>query len=183
MTQKRRTTADWEKIEAEYCAGVLSLREIARQHEITDTAIRKRAKKYGWERDLSEKVSSKVRSELVRSEVRTRDPLKEKEIVEAAAAQSVEVVRSHRKRLKRLHETADTLSAKLRQQIEDGDDDVRGMSQAMSHVANTVKTLTLLERQAFNIDDDPNRDRPQHQQCSDDELNRRLAKLLSDGTQ
>ncbi len=36
---------DWEAIESAYRAGVMSLREIASQHGISDTAVRKRAKK------------------------------------------------------------------------------------------------------------------------------------------
>ena len=36
---------NWEKIEADYRTGFLSLRDIAAPHGITETAIRKRAKK------------------------------------------------------------------------------------------------------------------------------------------
>ncbi|CZW65294.1 Uncharacterised protein [Enterobacter hormaechei] len=36
---------DWEAIETAYRAGVMSLREIASQHGISEGAIRKRAKR------------------------------------------------------------------------------------------------------------------------------------------
>ncbi|AOR63853.1 Hypothetical protein Y17_2291 [Pectobacterium wasabiae CFBP 3304] len=44
---------DWEAIETAYCAGVLSLREIAELYGdgITEGAIRKRAAKLGWVRN------------------------------------------------------------------------------------------------------------------------------------
>lgn len=45
-----KTHADWEAIERDYRAGVLSLREIAIPNGITEGAIRKRAKRDGWER-------------------------------------------------------------------------------------------------------------------------------------
>jgi hypothetical protein len=50
----------------EYRAGQLSIREIGRQHGLSDTAIRNRAKAKGWTRDLSGAVRSRVREELVR---------------------------------------------------------------------------------------------------------------------
>ncbi|CAN5575941.1 hypothetical protein BH10PSE14_BH10PSE14_06600 [soil metagenome] len=48
MTKK--STIDWSRIELEYLAGEDSIREIADRHEISDTAIRKRAKAAGWVR-------------------------------------------------------------------------------------------------------------------------------------
>lgn len=43
-------TPDWEAIESAYRAGVLSLRDIGEQYGVTEGAIRKRAKKFGWVR-------------------------------------------------------------------------------------------------------------------------------------
>ena len=60
---------DWDAIEREYRAGQLSVRQIARQYEISDKVIRNRAKALGWERDLTDQVTAKVRSDLVRAEV------------------------------------------------------------------------------------------------------------------
>jgi hypothetical protein len=37
--------------------------------------------KYGIERDLTERVNEKVRTDLVRTEVRTKTPLSEKEFI------------------------------------------------------------------------------------------------------
>ncbi|WP_219951448.1 terminase small subunit [Dickeya zeae] len=39
---------DWEPIKRDYCAGELSIRAIAERHGVSDTAIRKMAKKEGW---------------------------------------------------------------------------------------------------------------------------------------
>jgi len=41
---------DWDGIERDYRAGVMSVREIARWYGITEGAVRKKAKKEGWER-------------------------------------------------------------------------------------------------------------------------------------
>jgi hypothetical protein len=65
----------------------LSIREIAAQHGITDTAIRKRAARDGWARDLSKRIQDKaealVRTAEVRSQVRTESANSDRLIVEA----------------------------------------------------------------------------------------------------
>lgn len=58
--KKPRSTADWELIERHYRAGLLSLREIAKEGGVTEGAIRKRAKKDGWTRNLVRTVQHKV---------------------------------------------------------------------------------------------------------------------------
>lgn len=45
-----RKPIDWERVEADYCAGVKSIREIARENGVTDTGVRDKAKKAGWVR-------------------------------------------------------------------------------------------------------------------------------------
>ena len=44
---------DWERIELDYRAGIKTLRQIAGENGITEGAIRKRAKRDDWDRDLS----------------------------------------------------------------------------------------------------------------------------------
>ncbi|WP_223811163.1 hypothetical protein [Rhizorhabdus histidinilytica] len=60
---KRLDIDAWQRIELEYCAGEDSIREIADRYEISDTAIRKRAKADGWVR----KVRTPEKCEPVRS--------------------------------------------------------------------------------------------------------------------
>lgn len=47
---------DWEAIESAYRAGVLVLRDIGEQYGVTEGAIRKRAKKFGWVRKAGTQV-------------------------------------------------------------------------------------------------------------------------------
>lgn len=49
MTDEKKPV-DWAEIERDYRAGTMSIRELAAWYGISDTAIRKRAKKDGWER-------------------------------------------------------------------------------------------------------------------------------------
>lgn len=90
---KVKEKADWERIEVEYRAGMLSLREIAASHGITEGAIRQYAKgtkkRSKWERDLTEKIKVKadeiLRTDLLRSTLRT-ETATEREVVDATAS-------------------------------------------------------------------------------------------------
>ena len=103
MTEKK--VIDWEKIELDYRSGVKSLREIASEQGVSDTAIRKRAKRDDWVRDLSAKIKAKaddlVRKEQVRSEVRTQNTISEKETIDANANLVASVRLAHRKDIQR----------------------------------------------------------------------------------
>lgn len=57
-------TTDWEKIEAEYRAGQASVRQIARLYGVTESAIRDRAKRYGWERGVPAQSAQSAQPEL-----------------------------------------------------------------------------------------------------------------------
>lgn len=59
-----RQDVDWARVEAQFCAGQMTLREIATEHGISHTAIQKRAEAQGWTRDLTAKAKRR-RDELV----------------------------------------------------------------------------------------------------------------------
>jgi hypothetical protein len=174
---------DWEAIERDYRAGVLSIREIAKQHAITDKAIRNKAKEREWQRDLTDKVNARVKNDLVRAEVRTLNADEkartEREIVEGAAATVVQVVREHRKGIASGRQIVDLLMGQLvdvagqRDEFEEmieletaQDKTAERRAKLMKAVsipshASTVrdlstamKNLVCLERQAFNIKDE-----------------------------
>lgn len=97
-------TPDWERIEADYRAGVLSNREIAaKAGNVTEAAIRKRAKRDGWTKDLQARIKAKaddlVRREAVRTagaQLATANPKAEREIVDANAMAIATVRLEHR---------------------------------------------------------------------------------------
>ena len=65
MNEKR--VVDWESIERDYRAGLLSVREIAAAQGVSHTAIQKRAKVEGWDRDLKAKILAKADLSVVYS--------------------------------------------------------------------------------------------------------------------
>jgi hypothetical protein len=173
---------DWEAIQNHYRTGLLSIREIARQRGVTDTAIRKKARAEGWLRDLTGRVGEQVRGALVRSPVRTPHARgstvrTEREIVETAAAIVVAVVREHRTQIASGQGIVQALMDQLMQAVGSraaletevdalSEEELQGQSRSAlkqalslaSHAATlrdlsgAMKNLIGLERQAFNVD-------------------------------
>lgn len=164
MSERPTSSETWETIEDLYRAGQLSVREIARQYRISDTAIRKRAREATppWTRDLTQKVQTAVRAELVRDAVRDRNA-REPEIVNAAAALGVEVVRGHRKdlsqgrlRTERLGLQLDRLSERIEKMKSDDSNFLGALNAAASineALGRAASKLIPLERKAFNLDE------------------------------
>lgn len=115
--EQAKAALDWERIEAEYRAGILSLREIGEEFGCTHGAIRKRAAKDGWERDLTAKIKAKaealVSRDAVSTPVSTDTKVSEREIVEANALVVANVDRRHKATSKRGQELVDKLIAEL----------------------------------------------------------------------
>ena len=174
----------WGEIEADYRAGIKTLRQIASVHGITEGAIRKRAKKEEWPRDLSERIRQQteelVRKEVVRSEVRNESRVPEREIIAANAEMQAGIIRAHRTDINRYRSLCQSLLAQLEAETAEpelfdglgdllaGPDD-KGMDKlneayrkaislptridGAKKLAETLKTLIGIERQAFGLGD------------------------------
>lgn len=107
-----KAAPDWERIEQDFRAGLLSLREIAAQHGggLSHVAITKRAKRDGWTRDLSAKIRAKadelVNRAEVNSAVNTAKAVNEKAIVDANAEVIARIRRTHRADIARARKQA-----------------------------------------------------------------------------
>lgn len=175
MTEK--VAPDWPAIEAEYRAGQLSNRMIAEKHGVSEGMIRKKAKAQGWTKDLTEKVRQEVRTQLVRSEVRTPNA-SEREIVEQAGITGAQVVRTHRKDARQASDLLALLMTQLseaaacrpdlenliEEQCKDDENDRRydRLMRAVSlpvhastvrDLSTALKNLITIERQAHNLDE------------------------------
>jgi len=177
-----KPSVDWERVEADYCAGIKSLREIAAEHGTKEGTIRYRAKAQDWVRDISAKVAAKAqqisRKEDSRSISRSEKAISERELVEASAQAIVHVKLSHRKSISRQRELVERLLQELEAQTGDTDlfdqlgelmhsPDDKGMDKlndiykkviatpqridSLKKLAETLKHLIYLEREAFDI--------------------------------
>ncbi|MFI8570478.1 hypothetical protein ACIGEO_03020 [Stenotrophomonas bentonitica] len=173
-----RPDIDWERIEADYRAGLLSVREIAAEHGITHGAINKRAKRDRWTRDLGAKIKAKadalVSKEQVSKEVSTEAKLSERILVEASAKVIADVRLSHRKDIARARALAMSLLEELESQtghvelVERLDELVEapeklqalyrgvtslpGRTKTMKDLADSLAKLVGMERDAYGIE-------------------------------
>lgn len=184
MTERK--APDWERIEADYRAGVLSLREIAGSHGSSPAGILKRAKRDGWERDLGAKIKAKadalVNKAAVNSEVNSKTAVSEREIIEANASRIAQVRGEHRHDIARMRrivldllvelecqtgnvELFEQLGKLLRSEDDRGQDkrnevyqkviSTAGRIDGLKKLAEAMKILIGLEREAYGIDSAP----------------------------
>jgi hypothetical protein len=114
---------DWEAIEADYRAGLLSLRELSTAHKVSHVAIKKRADKAGWVKDLTAKIKAKaeelVNRKAVNSQVNSQAIVTERQIIEANAERIAQVRGEHRGDISRLRTLGLTLLSELEGQSAD----------------------------------------------------------------
>lgn len=190
MDTKPNKSIDWELIERDYRAGLLSVREIAASQGITHGAINKRAKRDGWERDLKAKIQAKADALVSKREVSklvsADRAATEKGIVDANAQRIADVRMDHRTDIRRSRDLAMSLLQEL--EVQTGEislfeelgellrsEDDKGVDKrndiymkvissaqridSMKKLAETLKTLIGLEREAYGIgggDAEPN---------------------------
>lgn len=173
----------WPTIEREYRAGIKALRVLAEEHGITEGAIRKRAKKEDWARDLSGKIAAKaqdnLRRETARQQLQVEGAIAEKKLVAVNAQVQTDIILSHRVDIRRARSLAMNLLTELELQS-DGialleeladilhEPDEKGQdkrnellrkvislstrSTTMKTLADSLKSLIGLEREAFGLD-------------------------------
>ena len=64
-----RGKPDWPAIYTQYRLGILSIRLIAAIHGVSEGAIRKKAKRHGWKRDMADAVHLRTWAILVHHDV------------------------------------------------------------------------------------------------------------------
>jgi len=145
MTEKR--VIDWESIEREYIPAIRSLRDIGAEFGVTETAIRKKAKRDGWERNLDEKIKLKAESIVRKTEVRKvvrKDS--ERDIIENSANIQAIVILEEREDVRRLAKICESLE----KQLELIADDVNS-PEDLEKKARINKTLIESRDKVFNM--------------------------------
>lgn len=119
-----RKSPDWSHIELQYRAGVPSIREIARQHGVSEGAVRARANRAEppWDRSLAERVrivaDQKRIHDIAGDQARTKTTA---EVVESAATAIFQVVKGHRRVLGMAMQDAELALAMVHEQIAHGE--------------------------------------------------------------
>jgi hypothetical protein len=164
-----KSSFDWEAIERDYRAGLLSVHEIARQHGCSGTAIGKRAKAGAWQRDLTAKVQERFRVKVAATKVDPKvseaaDRATENLIIEEASDRAHTIVEGHLSRAKRLTALVDRTLGEIEAHY--GDDPARAelarlylfptkgdsLTGHLRTSGDLIERVTRLERTALNLD-------------------------------
>jgi hypothetical protein len=124
--QSTKSIPDWERIETDYRSGILSLREIAaKDGNVNHVAIKRRAEKLGWTRDLAQKIRSKAADLVTRAtvtgDVTAKAAVTEREAVEAGAEAIARARMAHRSDISRGRALAISLLTELEAETSDID--------------------------------------------------------------
>jgi hypothetical protein len=122
-THDKTRTIDWQACERDFRAGVMSLREMGLTHGVAESAIRKRAKRDEWTRDLRAKIQAKadelVRKQEVRTLVRTEGAVSDKMQIQAMGQRVADVQMGHKAIAARGMKLCQALLAELETQTTD----------------------------------------------------------------
>lgn len=179
-----RRSVDWESVEREYRAGVRSLRDIGEEFGCSHAAIRKRADKEDWARDLGARIQSAVEEKVSKAQVSksvsVETKLAEKEIVEANAACIAQKVIEQREDVRRARGVVSKLFAECEAQVDSAPEleelgelmrdpeasfdrlnetyrkvtSLAGRVKVAKDLADALRVLIELERKVLRIKDD-----------------------------
>lgn len=175
---------DWEVVETDYRTGQYSNRELSRLHGASESYIRKKAKDGGWTKDLTAQVRTRTREKAVRKSVTdtvakkreeagedTEAPLTDNEIIEAAAENGAQVIGQHKNRIGKFQGITTRFAELLETQLASGtitmmaksgepveiDVPLDYVGKSLANGTMALQRLIELERQAHNLDNDPNK--------------------------
>ena len=166
-TPTKRKQIDWEAVEMEYRAGVRSLKDIGTEFGVSDAGILKRAKRDGWDRDLTARIQAKaeakVSAAIVSAEVSEARTIAEKQVVEINAQAVANVRLAHRTDIRRLRDHAMKLQNELEtmEAATENKAPLATRTAIAKQIADIHKTLMGLEREAWGIQNSTEGSTPQ----------------------
>ena len=177
-----RKDLDWEAIERDYCSGQFTTRQIADTHKTSHVTISTKAKKLGWVKNLAAKIHAtakeKLNKSLLTEKLSSNKKLADLQIVEAGSNAVTELILSHRKDIRRSRALSKLMLEEMEAQCENPADfqklgellksnntaeinklyqrviSLPGRIDGAKKLAETLKLLVSMEREAFNVDDE-----------------------------
>ena len=170
-TNTRRSKIDWEGIEREWRVGKLTQREIADRYGVSDEGMRKRFKKLGITRDLTETVRAATKAALIEKakvgatevgqQIGAALGKAQLSAVESAVTENVRIIESHRKDIGRLKETLVGMGDELAQLLGRSDEvkaiieqiepDNEKLAGALSKSTSLMNRAAVLEKMAASL--------------------------------
>jgi len=156
---------DWEAVERDYRSDQFTMRELAEKHGIKNhQAIGNRAKRYKWTKDLGRQIKQATNAKLVQELVDKSVAKSGQDVADtvlAAAELNKQVILGHRKQVQELQSALVKAKAKVLE-LGDSVSDVREagvFAGAVESLSRSAKNLIEIERKAFGLDDEPEKDK------------------------
>lgn len=110
----QKPAPNWKQAEADYRAGVKTLRVIGSECGMSHVAIQKKAREESWTRDLSVRIRAKAEALVTKSAV-TSQVTKEHEnaVINANAKMQADVILAHRTDVSRARKMVNSMLAEL----------------------------------------------------------------------
>lgn len=173
---ERRPDVDWNAVEQEWRVAQRSNRELARHFGVHPSTITARAKREGWRKDLAVAVRHKAREKMLESvaglaetaaeTANTATPagVRDEQIIDAAAARQVAVISGHRVTIGRFRAIVEDLITALAGEKSGLPNHLAGEKESAydraSKLSRALRDFTALERQAWNVDANPEEIKP-----------------------
>jgi hypothetical protein len=157
-TGANRRKVDWEAVERDYRASQMTLRELGAKHGCDHSAIKRKADKLQWSRDLGSAVRQATNAALIESTVTSVANKAQQGVtnaVLAAAEVNKQVILSHRERLRQMQADADLVRWKLLEMVDMVSDvkEAATLVGAFEASARTGRIVIEAERKAFGLDE------------------------------
>ncbi len=146
-----KRSIDYEAVARDYKANLLTVKEIAKKHDVGVSTIMKKAKEHSWIRDYTDEIKKSIKNKLIDAQIERSIP----HAIEHAADETVAIILKHRRIIREAAERNTRLDEKFDSILPQAAD-FNDMSKAASIIKSLVEAkskLIALERQAFNIED------------------------------
>ncbi len=148
---------DWDTIRQEYEAGHRTVVSIARQHGCSESAIRMRAKRHGWTRELSRAARKEGRARAFGEVTKQETPeppsaeqvSEEENLVERYGQQVAEILRAERDDLRTARSKIRELFARLHNEAASFGQEIQGLDTLVKSVERVIN----LERKVYDLDE------------------------------
>lgn len=159
---------DWELIERDFRAGILTFRELAEKHNVSTSTITFNVKKRGWTRDLTDAINQRTQQKIAEIDIRhiveqaaTETAQKATQTIQSAIEFASDVkasiVTKHRGIVKEGLDNAAIIEKKFNVIMQDATEirDISTVTSAFKNLIDAKSRLIALERQSYGIDDTP----------------------------
>lgn len=156
---------DWERVGIDYCANVLTVKEIATKHDISVSHLMTNAKRHGWKRVLTEEIKALTEHKVNEIEIahileksvdRSASQIQHmnENIAETIATATAQIIARHKRSIIEDTERGQTLRMKFDNIIQ-GVASLQDVKEATASYRSLVETtikLIDIERKVYRIE-------------------------------